>query len=103
MTRIIIGVVLVIWAIFVWLNNYDFWDGYVFPTVASSAGVYLILSGREKLVGENRNSPLQGGPDPSAASPGSEDAVPSPLPTPSQPGSSGTTSGEGPAQKIVMA
>jgi len=103
MIRIVIGVTLVIWAIVVWLNNYDFWDGFVFPTAASSGGVYLILSGREKLISESGNSRIPGSnPDPSETPPRSSTAASSPLPPPPRPGSSSTTSGESMAQKIAI-
>jgi hypothetical protein len=103
MIRIVIGVALVIWAIVVWLNNYDFWDGFVFPTAASSGGVYLILSGREKLIGESGGSQTpSSNPDPSETPPRSSTAASTPLPPPPQPGSSTTTSGESVAQKIVI-
>jgi hypothetical protein len=47
--RIALGSLLCLWAVFVWWVNTDFWDGFVFPWLASTAGVYQILLGRTAL------------------------------------------------------
>jgi hypothetical protein len=53
MARIVVGIGLAIWSIVVLLSNYDFWDGFVFPVACGSAGVYLIISGRDKMIRES--------------------------------------------------
>lgn len=47
--RIVLGSVLCLWAVVVWWANTDFWDGFVFPWLASTTGVYQILLGRTAL------------------------------------------------------